>query len=246
MKCLQELVPPDQKRGTIHTGTALEFSVRRANLHTDQKPMPLPRPQFTGSKNVPLHFWFSRALQKSGGEKRWNVAVICETYKTNWQTHSHRTNENVAPFDGPYLYEGQKSSSTICGQGCFQNFSSDTIRILEEHAWTRDLIIADRYDIEMYVVSEVHVTRFKSEEVGIKNLQEAFIFLCAHGSLRQEGHAQHQTSRHQRVESFDGEARRGVTHCSAQRVTLCKKKAELQTLFEADRDAMEGSEDFWS
>ena len=79
--------------------------------------------------------------------------------------------------------------------------------------------------------------RFKSKEVEVKKMQESDIFICADGSLRPEGHAQRQTLRHQGVESFDEEnpllwARRGVT--------LCQKKGE------ADRDAMEAREDFWS
>ena len=51
--------------------------------------------------------------------------------------------------------------------------------------WTGDLIIADWHDIEKYVASEVHVKRFKSEEVGFKKLQDVFTFLCANGSPRQ-------------------------------------------------------------
>ena len=69
--------------------------------------------------------------------------------------------------------------------------------------WTGDVLIADWQDIENNVASKVHVNQFKSKEVGIKKLQEAFTFPCAEGSLRQEGHAQRQTFRHQRVESLD-------------------------------------------
>ena len=47
--------------------------------------------------------------------------------------------------------------------------------------------------------------------------------------MRQEGHAQRQILRHQRVESIDAGARPGVTACRAHGVTPCKKKAELQT-----------------
>ena len=36
-----------------------------------------------------------------------------------------------------------------------------------------------------------------------------------------------------------------MTRSTAQGVTLCKKKAELQPLSEADRDAMEARRDFW-
>ena len=51
--------------------------------------------------------------------------------------------------------------------------------------WTEDLIIADRRDIEN-VASQVHVKRFKSKEVGIKKLQEVFVFPGADGSLRRK------------------------------------------------------------
>ena len=57
--------------------------------------------------------------------------------------------------------------------------------------------------MENYVASEVHVKRFNSKSVGIKTLQDAFVFLCADVSLKQEGHAQRQTLRHPKVESFD-------------------------------------------
>ena len=70
---------------------------------------------------------------------------------------------------------------------------------------TGDLIIGDWHHSENYVASEVHVKRCKSKEAGIKKWQEAFVPPCADGSLRHEGHAQRQTLRCQRVESFDVE-----------------------------------------
>ena len=65
------------------------------------------------------------------------------------------------------------------------------------------MIIADWHDIAHCVALEVHVTSFKSKEVGNKKSKDAFMFLCADGSWKQEGHAQGLTLRHQRVESFD-------------------------------------------
>ena len=44
--------------------------------------------------------------------------------------------------------------------------------------------MADWHDIEHKVASEVHVKRFKSTEVGIKKLQDAFVFRCVDGSPR--------------------------------------------------------------
>ena len=49
---------------------------------------------------------------------------------------------------------------------------------------------ADWDNIENNVELDVHVKRFKSKEVRIKKLQEAFLFPSADGSLSQEGHAQ--------------------------------------------------------
>ena len=75
------------------------------------------------------------------------------------------------------------------------------------------------------------VTGSSSKKLESNKLQEAFTCRCEDGPSRQEGHAQRQTRRHQRVESFDAGgvpllwARRGVTVCCAQGRTLCKKKA---------------------
>ena len=72
--------------------------------------------------------------------------------------------------------------------------------LISGEGWTGDWIIADWHDIENNVASEVHVARLKSKEV---EEQDAFIFSCADVSLKQEGHAQRETLRHQSVESFD-------------------------------------------
>ena len=69
--------------------------------------------------------------------------------------------------------------------------------------WIGDSIIADWYDIEKNVASGCHVTGFKPKVVGSKILQRVQICPCADGSLKQEGHAQRQTFRLKRVESFD-------------------------------------------
>ena len=65
------------------------------------------------------------------------------------------------------------------------------------------LIITDWHDIENNVASASHLERFKSKEFGIKKLQDMFIIPCVDGSLRQNGHAERQTSRDLRVESPD-------------------------------------------
>ena len=69
--------------------------------------------------------------------------------------------------------------------------------------WTEDLIIAYLHDIDNNVASKVHVKRFKSTGVRIEILQGTLIFSCADGSLNKESHAQRQTLRQQRIESFD-------------------------------------------
>ena len=118
--------------------------------------------------------------------------------------------------------------------------------------WTRILIIGDWHDIENNAASEVHVKSFKSKEVGIKKMLEACVFPCAGGSLRQEGHAQRQTLRHQRVERFDAGARhphwarRGVTHCRVQGITLRQQEGGVADSAEADCDPWEVKGDSWS
>ena len=65
---------------------------------------------------------------------------------------------------------------------------------------SRDWIIADGHHIEN-IVALVHVKRFKSEEVGNKDRKHSY-FLAQMVSLRQEVHAQGQSSRQERVRSF--------------------------------------------
>ena len=80
------------KTGIIHTDIRWSLSalvkthigITRSQHQTDQKPTELSKTQFTGSKKVPLLFWISRVCKKSGGDKRWNAYVICQTCKTNW------------------------------------------------------------------------------------------------------------------------------------------------------------------
>ena len=116
--------------------------------------------------------------------------------------------------------------------------------------WTGDLIIADWIHTENYVASEVHARRFESKVVGIKYSKD--IFLCSHGSLRQESHTQPQTLRRQRVERFDpvkvpstfvgrGEARSDPLQCARSDSLQEEGVADVSEL---DRDAMEALEDF--
>ena len=117
--------------------------------------------------------------------------------------------------------------------------------------WTGDVLIADWQDIENNVASKVHVNQFKSKEVGIKMLQEAFTFPCAEGSLRQEGHAQRQTFRHQRVESLDaggvpstlGEARSDPLQCVRDNSL---QEEESQTFLKLIATPWKQKEDVWS
>ena len=57
------------------------------------------RTRNSGSKKVPLS-----GLSERGGGMRWNASVICETYKTNWQTEKSPYGRNFGiPFDGPVI-----------------------------------------------------------------------------------------------------------------------------------------------
>ena len=99
---------------------------------------------------------------------------------------------------------------------------------------------------------------FKSKEVGIKNLQEVSKHTQREMSfaplvpLRQEGHEQRQTSRHPRVDTFDarrvpstlGEARSDPLQCA--RGDSLQEEGGVTDFSEADRDAVEAREDFWS
>ena len=104
--------------------------------------------------------------------------------------------------------------------------------------WTGDSIIADWHDIGNNVASEVHAKSLKFKEEGMKNLQDAFIFLCADGSLRQEGHLQRQTSRHQRVGSLNAG---GVPSTLGEAGSdSLQREGGVADVFEADRDGIEG------
>ena len=116
--------------------------------------------------------------------------------------------------------------------------------------WTGDLIIADWRDTENNFASEVQVKSVESEEAGIKKVQEAFVLLGADGSRRQEGHAQRQTLRHQRVESIDGvastlgEARSDPLWCAGS--GSLQEEGGVADTAEADRGAMKARADIWS
>ena len=85
-------------------------------------------------------------------------------------------------------------------------------------------------------------------------MQEAFVFLCADGSLRQVRHAQRQTFRHQsrERESFDAGEVPSVLSEARGDPLQCPRSDSLHEagggadFSEADRDAMELRKDFWS
>ena len=76
--------------------------------------------------------------------------------------------------------------------------------------------------------------------------------LCGDGSLGQQGHAQRQALRHQRVGSFDVErvpsalAEARVTLCRAQGVALLPEAGGGADFHGADREALEAREDLRS
>ena len=186
---------------------------------------------------------FVLSFQSGLSEKWWREATECLCFflkhtRQNWQTECHRTKEDVAPKSRSHktCHVEQKiySSNLYESSSIWYKDASGTFigyALNSGGGWTRLLIIADRHDIENNVASEVPGNRFKFKKLESNKLQEAFTCRCEDGPSRQEGHAQRQTRRHQRVESFDAGgvpllwARRGVTVCCAQGRTLCKKKA---------------------
>ena len=105
------------------------------------------------------------------------------------------------------------------------------------------LIIADWHDVENYVAAEVRVKSFKSKDVGIRKMQDAFIFLCADVSREQEGHAQRRFDAGG-VPSTLGQGRVDFFLQCARWDSLQPERAFADDS-EADRDAMEAKEDFW-
>ena len=71
--------------------------------------------------------------------------------------------------------------------------------------------------------------------------QEAYVSPDADGHLREECYDERFNMGG--MPSYSG---RGVTLFQIARITLCKKKTEEADFSEADLDAMEGMEDFWS
>ena len=89
------------------------------------------------------------------------------------------------------------------------------------------------YDIENYVASEVHVKRFTSKEVGIKKLEEAFLFLCADGRSSKTSNLTPRT-RHERVETAGGYPQLWARR-DAQGVTLLQEEGEVADVSEVAR-----------
>ena len=178
MKCFRKFAPPDQKNMFY---TYRSFAGVRACKdfcwgHDKSTPY---RSETNGIAERSsqgyrtLHFWFSRVFQKSGGEKQWNASVICETCMTTWQTASHRMKEDL---------ELQSLRKTKSSASIREKDVSRTIHRIRAEFWRRLDRILDQTGLarfENYVASEVHVERFKSKEVGIKKLQEAFLSPCA-------------------------------------------------------------------
>ena len=113
-------------------------------------------------------FWFRRVIPKSGGKNPWNACVICETYKTNWQTGSHRVKEDV---------EFHALSS---GGGWMATLPSRTGTTLRTSSRAK------------FASSDS-----RTKEQLSRNCKNHLFFFAL--SRRQEGHAQRQTERHQRV-----------------------------------------------
>ena len=221
--------------------------------HTDQRPTELLETQSVGSKKVPLHFWFSEVLQTNGGEEPWNASVIRETHTNIRQTESRFVKEDLSPNWTCQLYHLEQKCFSIHSPpkdksrlhhfgtkmlpGMFIGYARRT-----GGGWTGNLIIADLHDIARPILT--------SKDPRQK-LKDAFVFHCADGSSKQEGHAQRQTSRH-RVESVDvggvpstlGEARVNLLQCA--RGDSLQEEGVVADFSEGDRGAMEAREYFSS
>ena len=124
-----------------------------SQLHSDQTLVELPKTQSAASKKILLLFGFSRVFQESG-KKQWTDSVVCETYKAIWQTESHRMKGPVIPF------------------------GTETFLI---QISTKDTSHLHQFGISR-TGSTLRTTsrlRFMSKEVGVKKVQDAFIFACA-------------------------------------------------------------------
>ena len=258
---LQKVVPPDQKPRINHTFDSLDFFSRLWRLLLDHDKSTPYRSETNGIAEYAVRRvkegTSTLMVQLGLSEKWWGEALKFFCSVRNMQDKLAERKSPCGrrfgtPFDGsviPYGAEICFDPISTKDKSRHHQFGTMTLPgISIGHApnfgggWTGDLIIAD-WDIENNVASEVHV-RFKSKEVGMKRLQEAFISPCADGSQRHEGHAQRQTLRHQRVESFCaggvpstlGEAR-GDPLQSA-RDNSWQEKSGVAHCAEADRDAM--------
>ena len=136
-----------RKTGISHTNNSLEFypCIRRLVLEPRQfNSIPIRNQRNCGERSPqgqtkgPRRCWCRQAVQKYGAERRWNASVICETYKTGWQTESRRMKEDLAlPFDDPifplrahfFLIQSPRKTNVVfitLVQRCSQEHSSDT------------------------------------------------------------------------------------------------------------------------
>ena len=112
--------------------------------------------------------------------------------------------------------------------------------------WPGDLIIAHWRDMENHVASEVHVSRFNSKAVGIKKLQDAFVFPCGVVSLKQEGHAQRQTMRHPKNSKISTRREPSTLTLAVHKEPIFARRRRGCGFSEAPRDASEAREDLGS
>ena len=139
MNSLQKFLPPGQTPGVVHTDSFLEFTYACKDLCGNHEKSTQHRSKTNGNAenavrgvedgtSAPL---FSQSFRKCLGEKRWNASVLCETYKTNWQTENHRMKEDLTfrlmvqlcQWELHFLniYERQKSSPSIWDKDASRN-----------------------------------------------------------------------------------------------------------------------------
>ena len=105
MECLQHFVPPDQNtRYHSHTDTSLEFTRACEDFCWNHDESNSYQSETNGiAENAVRRVKEGTSallVQRGLFEKWWEEAMeclcyFCETYKTNWQTESHRMKEDL-------------------------------------------------------------------------------------------------------------------------------------------------------
>ena len=118
--------------------------------------------------------------QKFVEEKRWNVIEIRGTFKICLVQYSKTLG---LPCD--FLKRHKQADTTYL----VRKFSLDfwwSISYFVGGSWIGDLLTVDAEDTKTIPASDIHVARFKTEEIEVPTIISQHVFPCANGSLRQE------------------------------------------------------------